>query len=364
MTSGFDNFVRLHLQELEEYQPIEPSDVLAQRLNIPVEDIIKLDGNENPYGPEPNVYGALSGYKNYHIYPDPAQRVMRQALSDYTLMNPSNIVVGSGCDELIDLLLRLTLEPGDEVIDCIPTFGMYSFSTRVCGGNVVSVPRTDDFQIDLNAVLESIGDRTKVIFLTSPNNPTGNLVPEHVLTGILDTGVLVIVDETYYEFSGQTFASLVPSHENLVVLRSMSKWAGLASLRIGYGIMSDKLRSYLMTIKPPYNVNGAAQVALVSALENRDILLSRVTTLVKERQWLSLQLSKFKAVQPLPSSGNFILCKFVGKPASQVHQELIQRGIFTRYFNTQVLQDYLRVTVPTRAQSDVLLNALADIMEN
>jgi histidinol-phosphate aminotransferase len=364
MTSRFGNLVRMHLQDLEEYEPIEPPEVLARRLNIPVEDIVKLDGNENPYGPEPNLYNRLSSYTNYHIYPDPHQRIMRQALSDYTLVNPSNIVVGSGCDELIDLLLRLTLEPGDEVIDCIPTFGMYAFCTRVCGGSVVRVPRTDDFQVDLNAVIESIGNRTKVVFLTSPNNPTGNLVTEEILSGILDTGVLVVVDETYYEFSGHTFASLVSAHENLIVLRSMSKWAGLASLRIGYGIMSNRVASYLMAIKPPYNVNGAAQVALVSALENRAILLNRVEALVKERQWLSLQLAKFKAVQPLPSSGNFILCKFIGKSAHQVNQELIQRGIFTRHFNNQVLQDYLRITVPTRVQSDVLLNALGDIIAN
>ena len=128
--------------------------------------------------------------------------------------------------------------------------------------------------------------------------------------------------------------------------------------------MSTKAASYVMAIKPPYNVNGAAQVALVSALQNRAILLDRVEALVKERQWLSVQLATFKDIQPLPSSGNFILCKFGGKSASQVNRELMQRGIFTRYFETQVLQDYLRITVPMRAQSDVLLQALGDVIAN
>ena len=362
MTTTLDNLIRPHLKGLQVYEPIEPPEVLAQRLGILVEKIVKLNGNENPYGPSPRVKEALQAYREYHIYPDPFQRAMREALSAYTGLDSSHIVVGSGCDELIDLLLRLTLDPGDEVIDCVPTFGMYAFCTRVCGGTVVRVPRDADFQVDLAAVKAAVGNRTKVIFLTSPNNPPGNLLPESTLQELLDMGVLVVVDETYYEFSKHTFASWVPRYENLVVLRTLSKWAGLASLRIGYGLMAPSVASYLMAIKPPYNVNAAAQVALLASLEDKDTLLKRVDAILQERERLLARLRELPGLEPVSSAGNFLLCRVTAKPAAQVNRELVQRGIFIRYFDSPPLQDYLRITVGTSDQSDALLNALQEIL--
>ena len=362
MTSPLDNLIRPHLQGLQVYEPIEPPEVLAERLGIPVEKVIKLNGNENPYGPSPRVQEALQSYTDYHIYPDPLQRAVRDALAAYTGLDPSYIVAGSGCDEIIDLLLRLTLEPGDAVIDCVPTFGMYAFSTRVCGGTVVPVQRDADFQVDLAAVKAAIGERTKVIFLTSPNNPTGNLLPESIVQELLTMGILVVIDETYYEFSKHTFASWVLEHENLVVLRSLSKWAGLASLRIGYGLMSPTLASYLLTIKPPYNINGAAQVALITSLEDQETLLQRVEAILRERERLSIRLQQMPGIEARPSAGNFLLCQVTAKPAVQVYHELVQRGIFIRYFNTPRLQDHLRITIEKPEQSDALLAALEEIL--
>ncbi|MSQ40321.1 MAG: histidinol-phosphate transaminase [Dehalococcoidia bacterium] len=361
MTTPTDRLVRPHLQGLQVYEPIEPPEVLAQRLGIPVERIVKLNGNENPYGPSPRVQAALRDYQSYHIYPDPFQRAIRDALASYTGLDASNIVAGSGCDELIDLLLRLTLAPGDEVIDCVPTFGMYAFGTRVCGGRYVPVPRDQAFQVDVKAVKAAITPRTKVIFVCSPNNPTGNLPPEAAVEELLKSGVLVVVDETYYEFSRHTFVPWIARHDNLVVLRSFSKWAGLASLRVGYGLMAPALAAYLMAIKPPY-LSSAAQVALLASLEDKDTLLQRVDAIVRERERLFARLRQLPGMAPVPSAGNFLLCRVMGKPAAQVNQELVQRGIFIRYFDSGRLKEYLRITVGRPDQSDAVVSALQEIL--
>ncbi len=362
MTTPIDNLVRPHLKGLQVYEPIEPPEVLAQRLGIPVERIVKLNGNENPYGPSPRVQAALRDYQSYHIYPDPFQRAIREALAAYTGVDPSGIVAGSGCDELIDLLLRLTLDPGDEVIDCVPTFGMYAFGTRVCGGRYVPVPRDQAFQVDVKAVKATITPRTKVIFVCSPNNPTGNLPPEAAVRELLGLGPLVVVDETYHEFSKHTFALWIARHENLVVLRTFSKWAGLASLRAGYGLMSPALAAYLMAVKPPYNVTSASQVALLTSLEDKALLLSRVDAIVRERERLFARLEKLPGMEPVPSAGNFLLCRVTSRPAAQVHQELVQRGIFIRYFDSGRLKEYLRITVGRPDQSDAVVSALQEIL--
>ncbi len=362
MTSTTDRLVRPHLRGLQVYEPIEPPEVLAQRLGIPVERIVKLNGNENPYGPSPRVQAALRDYRSYHIYPDPFQRAIREALSAYTGVDPSGIVAGSGCDELIDLLLRLTLDPGDEVIDCVPTFGMYAFGTRVCAGRYVPVPRDSAFQVDLKGIKAAVTPRTKVIFVCSPNNPTGNLPPEAAVKELLTLGPLVVVDETYFEFSKHTFAPWIVQHENLVVLRTLSKWAGLASLRIGYGLMAPALAAYLMAVKPPYNVTSASQVALLTSLEDKDTLLQRVEAILRERDRLAQRLRELPGLEPVPSAGNFLLVRVRARPAAQVHQELVQRGVFVRYFTSPPLQDYLRITVGRPQDTDAVLSALEAIL--
>ena len=224
------------------YTPIEPTEILEQKAG---HRIVKLDGNENPYGCSPKVYQAIVSYPYYHIYPDPEQRELRNALEEYTGLRSQHIVCGSGSDELIDLVLRLFLKPGDEVINCSPTFGMYPFSTNVCGGKVVDVPRSGDFSLDMVGIKKAITVKTKVIFVASPNNPTGNTSTEQEIVKLVDTGKIVVVDEAYYEFSNVTMANLVPNYPNLIVLRTFSKWAGLAGLRIGYGFFPIEMVNYL-----------------------------------------------------------------------------------------------------------------------
>ena len=203
----------------------------------------------------------------------------------------------------------------------------------------------------------------KVVFLTSPNNPSGNCITEEDVLSLLEEDILLVIDETYFEFSGQTFAHLVPERSNLVVLRSLSKWAGLAGLRIGYGIMDPKLLELLMDIKQPYNINAAAEVALMASLNHRGYLMRNVNAVVQERARLFSMLARIHGIDPRPSQGNFLLCNIADGKATQVFQALARRGIFVRYFNAPRLRDSLRISVGRPEHTDALVEALEEIFQ-
>jgi histidinol-phosphate aminotransferase len=355
------SLVRPAIAELEPYTPILPLDVLAERLGLPVERLVKLDANENPYGPSPRALAALAAENHYHIYPDPGHTRLREALAEYTGQPAAAIICGAGADELIDLILRLILEPDDAVIDCPPTFGMYSFDTGVCGGRVVAVPRRADFSLDLPGIETAMASSAaRVLFLTSPNNPTGNLLPAEQLERLLSLPLLVVVDEAYLEFAGigQGYAPWVARHENLAVLRTFSKWAGLAGLRVGYGIFPPWLAEQIWKIKQPYNVSVAGQAAAVASLGDHELLLGNVARLVAERERLLPLLAAVPYLEPQPSAANFILCRVVGRSARELKLSLEREGLLVRYYSSPLLRDYIRVSVGTPAQSEALLAAL------
>ena len=356
-----EKLIRPHLVDVQTYEAMDPPELLAEKAGIPADQIIKLNGNENPYGASPRAMEAVA-VAPLHIYPDPRQHKIREALSEYTGIGAEYILAGAGSDELIDLLFRLFVSPGDRILDCDPTFAMYSFCARVAGANIGMLPRDRHFGIDVDALVHDVDDRTKLIFVSSPNNPTGNLASEAQVTELLGTRLIVVVDEAYYEFSGQTLVHLVREHENLVVLRTMSKWAGLAGLRIGYGVMSPRLVEHIIDIKSPYNVNIAAEAALLASLDDAPALLENVKRIVAERERLFGRLEKLPGVTPWPSFGNFILCQFPPHRARVVYEGLARRGIFVRTFSTERLRDCFRVAVGTPDQTDAFLGALAELV--
>ena len=349
-------------RSLETYQAVDSMESMAQRAGIPIEKVIRLNGNENPYGPSPRVLEALGKYQYYNHYPDPEQRKLRAALSDYLDVPAEQIVAGNGSDEIIDLLLRVFVGPGDNIVIPSPTFGMYAFSTAICGGETVSVPRDDNFEIDLEAMRQAITPKTKGFFLASPNNPSANIATEAQIRGLLETGLLVVVDETYYEFCGHTMLPLLREHPNLVVLRSFSKWAGLAGLRIGLGVMRPDLARTLMSMKPPYNVNLAAEIALLTSLGDRPTLLERVRSIVAERDRMMTLLPKVRGLNPWPSQANFILCRLPEGRGKEIFEGLCDRGIFLRYFGTPQLKDHVRASVGLPHETDAVVKALSELV--
>jgi histidinol-phosphate aminotransferase len=352
------------------YTPIEPFEVLSARMNRSADQIVKLDANENPYGPSPRVAEALAALAYTHIYPDPEARALRAGLSRFTGLSEAYLLAGAGADELIDLLLRVLLEPGDVVLNFPPTFGMYPFDTRLNSGRVAEIPRRPDFSLDLPAIKAAVElYHPKALFVTSPNNPDGSLITAADLDALLSLPVLVVLDEAYIEFVrgggrlGEELSRIqeVPDHQNLVVLRTFSKWAGLAGLRVGYGAFPDWLLPVLWKAKQPYNINVAASAAALASLEDLEQLAENVQRLRIQRDRLYSILQDCTILHPYPSEANFVLCRVTGLPAADLKTALIERGIIVRYYNTPLLKDCIRISAGRPSDMEAVLAALVEI---
>ncbi len=358
------SMLRSTVRAIEPYVPILPFEVLADSLGRPIEEIIKLDANENLYGPSPLVRAALSDLDFPHIYPDPENRALRKALSDFTGVPSENIFAGAGSDEIIDLIMRLFIDQGDNIIDCPPTFGMYSFDAAVNGAETIVIERKDDFTLDLEAIIEAVSMYLpKMLFIASPNNPDGGLISDEELRTLLALPIIVILDEAYIEFAGIEKSRLgwVLEHANLIVLRTFSKWAGLAGLRVGYGAFSIGLLQELWKIKQPYNVSVAATAAALVSLADSINVLQVVSEIRSERKRLSQMLGRLPFVFPYPSHGNFVLCQVKGMSGLSLHQALTAEGILVRYFDKPRLRDHIRISVGLPQHTDFLATILSRI---
>jgi histidinol-phosphate aminotransferase len=363
MVDGIEKLVIINMNRLGGYSAAKSPDVISRKTGIPESEIIKLDANENPYGCSPRVRKAIAEYPYLNIYPDSNQTELREHLSQYIGLGTEYIVAGNGSDELIDLILRMFLAPGDEVIVNVPTFDMYRFCTEVCRGNTVNVLRRKDFTVDVAAIKAAVTGKTRVIFVTSPNNPTGTAISQEDILELLNIGLPLVVDEAYYEFSKNTVAQLVPQYQNLIVLRTFSKWAGIAGLRIGYGIFTPAITNIIMKIKPPYSINMAASVAAQESLKDRDYLLGTVEKMIQERGRLFGKLEQLDFVKPVPSRANFILCEVIRGNAKWYQDELEKQGVLIRYYNTPLLRNYFRISVGKPEQTDRIIEALSKLGE-
>lgn len=374
-----EQLLRPDIAALEAYTPVAPIEVLSAQLGLPVEQIMKLDANESPYGPSPRAAAAidaLGGGKPLAesvqfleplalaIYPDPTHTFLRERLSNYTGQPAERILCSSGSGELIDLLMRAFIQPGDVILDCPPTFGMYAFDGGLHAARIVNVPRDAAFELDVEAVVAAVHThRPKLLFLAVPNNPTGNPLPRAAVERLLELPTMVVVDEAYVEFAGATVADLVGQRPNLAVLRTFSKWAGLAGLRIGYGLFHEALIQHLWKIKQPYNINVAAQAAALASLADVDYLMSRVQEVIAERERVYARLRTLAGVHVYPSQANFLLLRVLNGSALQLKNDLYRRGILVRYFNKPGLDDCIRVSMGTPAQNDAFLAALEALVD-
>ncbi|MBE9523545.1 MAG: histidinol-phosphate transaminase [Chloroflexi bacterium] len=365
MTFEINTFIRAHILEMPAYQPIYPLDVIVEELGLSEDKLIKLDANENPFGALPEVLAALASLQDSHIYPDPESRRVRALLAKYHQVSEQSIVLGAGADELIDLIMRLVIDPGDKIINCPPTFGMYSFDASLNQAKVIDVPRCSDFSLDVEGIQYAIQEyQPKLIFLANPNNPDGKLVPPEIIKVLLTYPLLVVLDEAYFNFSEaeDDWIQKVPEYGNLIVLRTFSKWAGLAGLRIGYGVFPENFVPVMMKAKQPYNISVAAQEAARVSLLNIEQLVQNTTHIILERQRLFEKLLEIPWLIPRPSSANFILCKVTRKNALHVKQRLREKGILIRHFNKPGLDDHIRISVGKPEHTDRIIDILK-IME-
>jgi histidinol-phosphate aminotransferase len=358
------SYIRPHIQDMQPYEPILPYDVLSTELGIPPERLIKLDANENPYGPLPEVKTALANSDALHIYPDPESRRIRKLLAEHHQVRESSIVIGAGADELIDLVMRIVIEPGDKVINCPPTFGMYAFDSALNHAKLITLPRRADFSLDMAAILQAVEEhKPRLLFLANPNNPDGGMISEAEFQQLINLPLLLVVDEAYIQFieAGRSVLKEVESCDNLIVLRTFSKWAGLAGLRIGYGVFPEDFVPMLMRAKQPYNVSVAAEQAAVITMQNLAKVEGNIAQIIYQRRLLFQALAQIPWLKPYPSQANFILCRVEGKSAYEVKQRLRKQGILIRYFDKPGLSDHIRISIGTQEQIEKLITALQGI---
>jgi len=350
--------LRSDLDELEDYVPVKPLDVLADEIGVPVSRLVKLDANENLYGAPPQVFEAIE-HADLHIYPDPGQNALRAAIAEYVGCSPEQVVAGTGADDLIDIVIRLALP--ESVAILTPTFGMYSFLARISRVRPVEVPRGERFEVDIEATRRAVEAGAGIVFATSPNNPTGNCLSEEEVTALCALDALIVIDEAYVEFGGTSFVPRIARHPNLIVLRTFSKWAGLAGLRVGYGIADPELAKLMMAIKQPYNVSIAADVAARAAIEHRAEIFETVRCIVAERDRMSGLLAGLGWLRPLPSDSNFVLFEVSGRSARNVAASLRKRGVLVRYYERPDLENYIRISAGRPEDTDRLVEALREV---
>lgn len=314
---------------------------------------VYLDANENAYG------SPLQ--QSYNRYPDPLQYQVKKRLSEIKGVPPRNIFLGNGSDEAIDILYRSFCNPGvDNVIIVPPTYGMYEVSANINDVELRRVPLTPEYQLNLEGIAEQIDERTKMIFICSPNNPTGNSINRpDVETLLANFNGLVIVDEAYINFSRQkTFIQELTEYANLVVLQTLSKAWGLAGLRVGMAFASEEIIEVMNKVKPPYNINEASQQLALQALQNIDQVNAWIKETLSERDKLVLQLKNYDFVLDIyPSDANFILVKTTDPRG--IYNYLVQNGIIVRdRSKVELCEGSLRITIGTPEENAKLIKSL------
>lgn len=317
-----------------------------------------FDANENSQGaPAKNLNGL-------HRYPSPKQQKLRAKIANFRSVELKNVFVGNGSDEAIDLLYRIFCRPGkDRVLVTSPTYGMYSVSANIHDIGVEEVLLDDDFQPQVNKILDQASKQTKLLFLCSPNNPTGNLLDRgKVIRLIEEFSGIVVIDEAYIDFSEQeSYASKVKEHPNLVILQTMSKSFGLAGIRLGAAFAPAEIIDYFMKVKAPYNINTLTAKAALEAFDHLDMIEEKIERIKKERNRLRKALGELPFVHHIYSSeANFLLVKM--DRAKEIYQQLAEQNIIVRYRGNEPRCDgCLRITMGTRDENNTLLNALKNL---
>lgn len=342
-----NNILRENIKNLTPYS--------SARDEFQGEASVYLDANENAFGSPLD--------EAYNRYPDPLQYKVKKRISEIKGVPIRNIFLGNGSDEAIDILFRAFCNPGvDNVIIVPPTYGMYQVSANINDVALKKVSLTTEYQLNLEGIAEAIDQHTKLIFICSPNNPTGNSINrDDVQTLLANFKGLVVVDEAYINFSRQkTFIQELTEYANLVVLQTLSKAWGLAGLRVGMAFASEEIIEVMNKVKPPYNINEASQQLALKALENVDQVNNWIKETLKQRDILVLALKNFDFVLDIyPSDANFILVKTTDPKA--IYNFLVQRGIIVRdRSKVELCEGSLRITVGTPEENNILIKSLQD----
>jgi histidinol-phosphate aminotransferase len=330
-------------------------------------DLHRMMGNENPFTPPEHLADSiLEIVRMGNVYP-PSGEEIRDAIGSLNGLTMDHVLLGNGSTEVIEIVIRTLVQPGDEVVIPVPTFGMYEARTRMSGGNPVRIPMREDLYWDIGGIMRAIGERTKLVFLCSPNNPTGQVMSTEDLHVILAREVPTVVDEAYYEFHDEK-ASVVPlvrEHPNLIVLRTFSKAFGLSGFRAGYALGDPDVVKHFLQVKIPFNVNLTAMAVVREALKDPKVFRKRWESLRTEREYLYRELSKIRGLRVFPSQANFILMDAtdLGISGEEIVQTLLEKdGILARVQSFHPdRKGFFRITVRGREENRLCLEALRRI---
>jgi histidinol-phosphate aminotransferase len=354
-----------YVLSLKPYVAGKPLEELEREYGIA--DAVKLASNENPLGPSPMAVEAIRrGISNLHRYPDGDGHDFCQCLSDRLKVKPENIVLGNGSDDIIAMLARVLLQPGDEVLLPQPSFLFYDIVTKTAGAVPVEVP-LKNHATDLDGMLNQISPKTRLVFVNNPHNPTGSLVLKEALEAFIEAlpaNIVLVVDEAYIEFVREpncpSSIDYLNSERFVVGLRTFSKAYGLAGLRVGYGLMPPLLAELLNRVRQPFNVNSLAQVAAIAALEDETFLKKTVQLVFRELDFMYAALDEL-GIDYLKSQANFFLIQ-VHKNADEVFEDLLSQGVIVRSMTGYGYPDCIRVNVGLREENIRLLQALEKVL--
>ncbi len=354
------------LKDLPTYQPGRPIEEVARELGMPASQIIKLASNENPLGPSPVALQAMQHVlANINLYPDGNAFYLKHKLADKLSVQPENLILGNGSNEIIEFVGHAFMQPGVDVIVSQYCFAIYPLTAKLFGANVITVPAKNHGH-DLPAMLKAITSQTRVVFVANPNNPTGTVVSKQELTDFasrVPANILLVIDEAYIEFLDDPadFISEIRRGErpNLLLMRTFSKIFGLAGLRLGYGIGSPELITGLEKIRQPFNINSIAQAGALAALDDREHMRR---TRDNNAAGLKLYVDAFQklGLEFVPSAGNFILVR-VGE-GQRVFEAMQKLGVIVRPMGGYQLPEWIRISVGTPEENDRCIKALKTVL--
>lgn len=358
------------VKELDPYIPGRSIKEIADEYGLNPDKIIKMGSNENPLGTSPRAVDAINEEsKSMYRYPEVGLKELTSAVASYSGVSSSQVILGGdGADEILDNLGKTLIEPGDEFIVPIPSYMYYEFTLKIHGGIPVYA-RWDlpENILNVKSVLDAITPRTRIIFLCTPNNPTGAIInKEDIETILKSTDALVVVDEAYFEFSKVNNVDLLSQYDNLFILRTFSKILGLAGMRIGYGLGNPEFIEYMKRVKPVFSLTRLSQVASIASINDVEYIEKSTTLSIESREYLYKELSSIPQIDVFESKANYLLVDIrkTGMKSRTLSEELLKNGVIVRDCRSfRGLDDYwIRVSVGTLEEDKRFINILKEII--
>ncbi len=363
-------FVPEYVKEIVPYPPGKPIEEVERELGI--KNSVKIASNENPLGTSPLAVQAIKmSLKNLNRYPDGSAFYLKNKLSDVHKIAPESIIIGNGSNELIELIIRTFLKLGDEAIISDPSFLIYSITVKAAGGKSIIIKLKDDYTYDVKGIIKAINKRTRLIFVSNPNNPTGTIITKKDYEWLIERvpkHVIIVDDAAYREFvQSDDYPDGIDyvrgKNRNLIVLRTFSKLYGLAGLRIGYGVTTAELAGYIERVRQPFNVNSLAQIAAIAALNDKAFVKKTLSNNIAGLNYLYKMLDTMN-ISFMPTQANFFLIRVSPfMSAKQAFESLLRKGVIVRDMTSYGLGDYIRINVGTPSENRKFIKEFGEILK-